>query len=96
MIAIPAIDIRDGKVVRLSQGEFSRQTTYPDSPLEMAKKWDAFGVGMIHIVDLDGALEGNLRNLDIVSLIARSVKAKIELGGGIRDEETIERAIAAA
>lgn len=95
MIAIPAIDIKGGRVVRLSQGEFSRQTTYSDSPLETAKKWESFGVEMIHIVDLDGALEGGLRNLDVVGLIARSVRPKIELGGGIRDLETIERAIAA-
>lgn len=94
MIAIPAIDIRGGKVVRLSQGEFSRETVYSDSPLDMAKKWESFGVEMIHIVDLDGALEGKLKNIDIVSSIARSVKPKIELGGGIRDEASIEKAIA--
>ena len=95
MIVIPAIDIRLGKVVRLSQGEYSRQTTYPDSPLAMAKKWESYGVGMIHIVDLDGALEGRLANLGLVKDIAGSVKPKIELGGGIRDENTIEMAIAA-
>lgn len=95
MIAIPAIDIKGGKVVRLSQGESHRQTVYSESPLEMAKKWDSFGVEMIHVVDLDGAFEGNLRNLDVVSQIVKAVKAKIELGGGIRDEETIEKAIAA-
>lgn len=93
MIVIPAIDIRAGRVVRLSQGEFSRQTVYSDSPVEMALKWESFGVGMIHIVDLDGALEGSSKNLAIVSDIARRVKAKIELGGGIRDEESIGRAI---
>lgn len=93
MIVIPAIDIKGGKVVRLSQGEASRQTAYSDSPLEVARKWEAFGVEMIHIVDLDGALEGSLRNLDIVSRIARCVRPKIELGGGIRDEETIKRVL---
>jgi phosphoribosylformimino-5-aminoimidazole carboxamide ribotide isomerase len=93
MIVIPAIDIKGGKVVRLSQGEFSRQTTYSDSPLEMARKWESFGVEMIHIVDLDGALEGKAVNLDIVANIARSVRPKIELGGGIRDEEAIKRAV---
>ncbi|MCX5678521.1 MAG: 1-(5-phosphoribosyl)-5-[(5-phosphoribosylamino)methylideneamino]imidazole-4-carboxamide isomerase [Candidatus Omnitrophica bacterium] len=93
MIVIPAIDIKGGKVVRLSQGEFSRQTTYSDSPLEMARKWESFGVEMIHIVDLDGALEGKAVNLDIVGRIAKSVRPKIELGGGIRDEGTIKRAI---
>lgn len=93
MIVIPAIDIRLGKVVRLSQGEFSRQTTYSDSPLETARRWESFGVEMIHIVDLDGALEGRVRNLDIVREIAKKVRPKIELGGGIRDEDAIKRAI---
>jgi phosphoribosylformimino-5-aminoimidazole carboxamide ribotide isomerase len=93
MILMPAIDIRGGKVVRLSQGEFSRETVYSDSPIDVAKKWESFGAEMIHIVDLDGALEGKARNLDIVGRIARSVKSKIELGGGIRDEDTIRRAI---
>ncbi|MBN2453553.1 MAG: 1-(5-phosphoribosyl)-5-[(5-phosphoribosylamino)methylideneamino]imidazole-4-carboxamide isomerase [Candidatus Omnitrophica bacterium] len=95
MIAIPAIDIRGGKVVRLSQGEYSRQTIYAGSPLETAKKWASFGVEMIHIVDLDGALEGGTRNLDIIGEIARSIKPKIELGGGLRSEASIEKAIAA-
>lgn len=93
MIVIPAIDIRGGKVVRLSQGEYSRETVYSDSPLETAKRWESFGVEMIHIVDLDGALEGKAVNLDIVGKIAKSVGPKIELGGGIRDEETIKRAV---
>lgn len=93
MIIIPAIDIKGGKVVRLSQGEYSRQTTYSDSPIDAARRWESFGVEMIHIVDLDGALEGKSVNLDIVSKIAKSVKSKIELGGGIRDEDTIKRAL---
>lgn len=93
MIVIPAIDIRGGKVVRLSQGEYSRQTTYSDSPIEMAMRWESFGVEMIHVVDLDGALEGHPRNLDLVIEIARRVRPKIELGGGIRDEETIKAVI---
>ncbi len=95
MIVIPAIDIKCGKVVRLSQGEFSRQTIYSDSPLDTAKRWESAGVEMIHIVDLDGAQEGVLRNLDIVSQIVKCVRPKIELGGGIRDEDTIKRALGA-
>ena len=93
MIAIPAIDIKGGKVVRLSQGEFSRQTDYSDSPVDIAIRWESLGAEMIHIVDLDGALEGSPRNLDIVERIAKSVKTKLELGGGIRDEESIARAL---
>lgn len=93
MIAIPAIDIRGGKVVRLSQGKFSAETVYSDSPVEMAKKWEAAGAEMIHVVDLDGAAEGRPANLDLVRMITKAVKSKIELGGGIRDEASIQQAI---
>jgi phosphoribosylformimino-5-aminoimidazole carboxamide ribotide isomerase len=93
MIAIPAIDIRGGKVVRLSQGKFSAETVYSDSPAEMARKWEAAGAEMIHVVDLDGAAEGRPMNLDLVRMIAKAVKPKIELGGGIRDEDSIQKAI---
>jgi len=95
MIIIPAIDIRGGKVVRLAQGKFSDETVYSDSPLEMAKRWDACGAEMIHIVDLDGAAEGMPKNLDTVRMIASAVKARIELGGGIRSEASIGKAIEA-
>lgn len=93
MIIIPAIDIRDGKVVRFIQGEFSRQTVYSDSPVAVAEKWASFGVSLIHVVDLDGALEGRLKNLEIIKNIAKSIKPKIELGGGIRDEESIKKVL---
>lgn len=93
MIAIPAIDIRGGKVVRLRQGKFSKETFYSDSPLEVAVRWESFGAELIHIVDLDGALEGELKNLGLVEKIARSIKPKIELGGGVRDEETIQKVL---
>ena len=91
MIIIPAIDIRGGKVVRLRQGRLKDETVYFDSPLETAKMWVNAGAEFIHIVDLDGAMEGNFRNLDIIREISGQVKAKIEVGGGIRDEETIKR-----
>lgn len=93
MIAIPAIDIRGGRVVRLSQGKFSDETVYRGSPVEMAKRWEAAGAGMIHIVDLDGAAEGRPVNLDVVGKIASSVKSAIELGGGIRDADSVRRAV---
>ncbi len=93
MIAIPAIDIRGGKVVRLSQGKFSAETVYSDSPVDMAIKWEAAGAEMIHVVDLDGAAEGRPANLDLVRIIGKAVKLKIELGGGIRDEASIQKAI---
>ncbi len=93
MRIIPAIDIRKGKVVRLIQGAVELETVYSDSPLDMAKKWASYGVETIHIVDLDGAIEGSLKNFDIVKDIAKNVGVKIELGGGIRDEETIDLAL---
>jgi phosphoribosylformimino-5-aminoimidazole carboxamide ribotide isomerase len=93
MIAIPAIDIRGGKVVRLSQGKFSDETVYSDSPVETAKKWEAAGAKMIHVVDLDGAAEGRLRNLGLVREIVAGVSVEVELGGGMRDEESIEKAL---
>jgi phosphoribosylformimino-5-aminoimidazole carboxamide ribotide isomerase len=93
MIVIPAIDIRAGRVVRLTRGDVNEETVYSDSPLEVAKSWAAFGAELIHIVDLDGALEGKSVNLDIVKKIAKAVKTKIELGGGIRDEAAIQKAL---
>lgn len=93
MIIIPAIDIKGGKVVRLVQGKFSAETVYSASPLEMANKWASFGVEMIHVVDLDGAAEGRLKNLDVIKEMAKAVKPKIELGGGIRSEEAIKRVL---
>jgi len=87
---IPAIDIKGGKVVRLSQGDASKETIYSHSPIEIARKWASAGVELIHVVDLDGALTGRLVNFDIVKEMADSVKAKIELGGGIRDADTVK------
>ena len=93
MIVIPAIDIKGGKVVRLIQGEAEKETAYPGSPVEMAEKWASFGAEMLHIVDLDGAFQGELKNLRSVSEIAKAVDIKIEMGGGIRNIETIERVL---
>ena len=93
MQVIPAIDIRRGKVVRLIRGLVELETIYSESPLETARRWSDFGVGLMHLVDLDGAMEGKLVNLDIVMEIARSVKSKIELCGGIRYEKSVRRAL---
>jgi len=87
---IPAIDIKGGKVVRLLQGDYAKETVYSNSPLDIARKWDSCGAKIIHIVDLDGALEGKLKNEETVRRIASEVKAEVELGGGIRDEAAIE------
>lgn len=90
---IPAIDIKGGKVVRLTQGRPSEETVYFDSPLEIAQNLASFGVGLIHIVDLDGALEGRPKNLEIVKIIAKKIEPKVELGGGMRDEATIKKVL---
>jgi len=89
MRIIPAIDIKGGKVVRLRQGKAEDETIYFDSPLEVAKMWADQGADFIHVVDLDGAIEGRLENLKLVKEIVDNTSVKIELGGGIRDERTI-------
>ena len=93
MLVIPAIDIKGGKVVRLTQGRPDKETVYSESPVETARRWESFGVKLIHVVDLDGAFQGELKNLGTIEDIAKSVSAKIEVGGGIRDIETIERVL---
>ena len=93
MLVIPAIDIKGGKVVRLAQGKAELETVYSNSPIDVAMRWVAEGAELIHVVDLDGALTGSLKNLDIVEKMARQVKVKIELGGGIRDEGGIRDAL---
>lgn len=90
MKVIPAIDIRGGRVVRLAQGLADKETIYPDSPLEVAERWASFGAETIHIVDLDGAMCGRLKNLAIAERIAKKISAKIEFGGGIRDEAAVK------
>jgi phosphoribosylformimino-5-aminoimidazole carboxamide ribotide isomerase len=90
LIIIPAIDIKDGKCVRLAQGKFDRVTTYGDHPVEMALRWMKGGAELIHIVDLDGSVAGMPRNANIILDIAKTVDIPIQVGGGIRDMETIE------
>lgn len=86
----PAIDIKDGKCVRLFKGQFSDVTVYGDSPAEMAKKWESQGGEYIHVVDLDGALRGHGVNADIIKNICSSVNVPVQTGGGIRTMEDIE------
>jgi phosphoribosylformimino-5-aminoimidazole carboxamide ribotide isomerase len=93
MFVIPAIDLKEGKCVRLKQGKFNEVTVYSDDPVSMAQKWEQDGADIIHVVDLDGALLGEQKNLKWVEKICKSVKPKIQLGGGIRSLESIERAI---
>ena len=91
MLILPAIDIRNGKCVRLQQGDYSQETVYGNSPVEMAEHWEQQGAEFLHIVDLDGAKDGTPTNFAIVRSIAESLKIPIEIGGGIRHEETIQR-----
>jgi phosphoribosylformimino-5-aminoimidazole carboxamide ribotide isomerase len=90
MIVYPAIDIKDGKCVRLTQGEFSDVTVYSDSPVEMALKWELMGAEYLHVIDLDGARIGKPQNIPIISEMAVKCGIPIQLGGGIRTIETIE------
>ena len=91
----PAIDLRDGKCVRLVQGDFDRQTIYADDPVEVARRWVELGARRLHLVDLDGARDGRAANQDVARSIVEAVKIPCQLGGGIRDEETITRLLAA-
>ncbi|AEV70364.1 1-(5-phosphoribosyl)-5-[(5-phosphoribosylamino)methylideneamino]imidazole-4-carboxamide isomerase [Acetivibrio clariflavus] len=90
MIIYPAVDIRGGKCVRLTQGEFNKETVYSDNPVEMALKWEKTGAQYLHVVDLDGARTGMSQNIDVIGEIAEKVKIPVQLGGGIRTIEIIE------
>ena len=86
----PAIDIKDGKCVRLLKGDFDKLTVYGDDPVEMAKKWEKCGGEFIHVVDLDGALRGRGVNRDIIKKICEAVNVPVQTGGGIRTMEDIK------
>jgi phosphoribosylformimino-5-aminoimidazole carboxamide ribotide isomerase len=91
MKIFPAIDIKDKKCVRLVKGDFDKKTEYEISPLEQAGKYKDHGFNNLHIVDLDGALTGETVNLDIIQEIVSKFDLKIEIGGGIRNFESIKR-----
>ena len=91
MYIIPAIDLRDGKCVRLIQGSYDRQITYQDDPVKQAKEFISAGAEWLHIVDLDGAKVGRPVNTDTISAIAALGRLKIEVGGGLRDEASIKQ-----
>ena len=92
MKIIPAIDLMEGKVVRLYKGDPSKKTIYSDNPLEIAKKWESAGADMIHLVDLDATL-GKGSNFEILGNIAKSVKIPVQIAGGLRNEKIIESAL---
>lgn len=91
MIVIPAIDLKEGKCVRLLQGRMEDATIYSDNPAETAKRWEAEGAELLHIVDLDGAFTGGMKNLSAIEAIRKAIRIPIEVGGGIRDMERIEK-----
>lgn len=93
MLVIPAIDLRDGKCVRLYQGSYQQETIYYDDPVKMAKLWRVQNARVIHVVDLDAALGGNEHNRQVVRRICEELDIPVQLGGGIRSMEDIEAAL---
>jgi phosphoribosylformimino-5-aminoimidazole carboxamide ribotide isomerase len=86
MIVFPAVDIKDGRCVRLVEGDLAQQTVYSDDPVEMAARWEQEGAEWIHVVDLDGAF-GSGSNLELVQRVRARVKCRIQMGGGLRSLE---------
>ena len=93
MKIFPAIDIKDKKCVRLVKGDFDNKTEYKIAPIDQAQKYKDYGFKNLHIVDLDGALTGNTVNIDIIQEIVSKLDFKVEIGGGIRNFESIEKYI---
>lgn len=90
MLLIPAIDLKGGQCVRLRQGRMDEATVYSDDPAAFAKRWEDEGAQRLHVVDLDGAIKGQPMNLKAVEKIVAAVKIPVQVGGGIRDEETVQ------
>jgi len=88
---IPAIDLIDGKCVRLTRGDFARSSRYPVDPVEMAKRFEAAGLRRLHIVDLDGARKTNLQNVEVLKRIAAATTLTIDFGGGVRTADDVRR-----
>jgi phosphoribosylformimino-5-aminoimidazole carboxamide ribotide isomerase len=93
VIVIPAIDLKDGKCVRLLQGRKEDVTVYSDDPASMARHWEEQGAELLHVVDLDGAFTGEQKNFDKIRAIREAIDIPVELGGGIRDIERIDTLI---
>ncbi len=90
MLIIPAIDIKDGKCIRLKQGRIEETTVYSEAPELVAREWERQGAELIHIVDIDGAIKGRPSNKEEIARILEETNVPVELGGGIRDMETLE------
>lgn len=91
MRIIPAIDLKDGRCVRLRQGDMAAETVYSDDIPAVARKWKEQGASVIHLVDLNGAVDGEPRNLPEIESVIRSVDIQVQVGGGIRNMPTVER-----
>ena len=95
MYIFPAIDLYDGKAVRLYKGDYAQMTVYSENPIEIARDFEAAGAKFIHMVDLEGARDGSTPNLSIVADVAQNTSLFVEIGGGIRDMETVEKYLSA-
>src|SRR5687768_18039619 len=95
MILLPAVDIRDGKAVRLRQGHFDKETVYNDDPLEAARSFVEAGARSLHVVDLDGAREGSPQNLEHLKRITEELRIPVQYGGGLRSIESVREALQA-
>jgi phosphoribosylformimino-5-aminoimidazole carboxamide ribotide isomerase len=95
VIIFPAIDLRDGKCVRLIEGDFERETVFDDDPAAAARRWREAGATWLHVVDLDGARTGESGNLDAIAAIVQAVDCPVQVGGGIRSVESAEQLFSA-
>ncbi len=91
MLVIPAIDLKDGCCVRLRQGDMAAETIYSDDVVEVAGRWQQKGADLIHVVDLNGAVDGEPKNLAQIESVLKTVRVKVQVGGGIRTIETVRR-----
>ena len=94
-LAIPAIDLKEGRCVRLYQGDPGRETVYGDDPVAMARRWEREGAALLHLVDLDGAFTGSPANREAIAAIGRAVAIPFQVGGGIRSRVELEQALEA-
>ncbi len=95
MILLPAIDILDGKAVRLTRGDFEQRTIYDADPVQAARRWVDAGARALHVVDLDGARSGHPANLELVKRVVASVPVPVQVGGGLRTSEAVEAVLEA-
>jgi phosphoribosylformimino-5-aminoimidazole carboxamide ribotide isomerase len=91
LIIIPAVDIKEGRCVRLEQGRLDSETVYADDPVWVARRWESLGAQLIHIVDLDAAVEGRPVNFDVIKRILTTVNVPVQIGGGMRDTGSAEK-----